>query len=131
MRSLEKRGDAGRSTSGFRRGRLARRGGTMMSESKMTGAEAKPKRPVSEKQLAANRRNAQRSTGPRTERGRAVSRFNNLQHGLRAEIPVLPGESAEEFLDLVATWTEQSEAGDHIERCLAERAAIAEWKLRR
>ena len=34
--------------------------------------------------LAANRRNAQRSTGPRTARGKAQSRLNRLQTGLRA-----------------------------------------------
>ena len=34
------------------------------------------------KQIAANRRNAQRSTGPRTAAGRSVSSRNALRHGL-------------------------------------------------
>jgi len=34
--------------------------------------------------LAANRRNAQKSTGPRTVRGKAQSRLNRLSTGLRA-----------------------------------------------
>ena len=34
------------------------------------------------KQIAANRRNAQRSTGPRTAAGRSVSSRNSLRHGL-------------------------------------------------
>jgi len=34
-----------------------------------------------DRQRAANRRNAQRSTGPRTTRGRAAVRSNHLQHG--------------------------------------------------
>ena len=34
--------------------------------------------------LAANRRNAKKSTGPRTARGKAWTRFNSLRHGLRS-----------------------------------------------
>src|SRR6516165_4843281 len=34
------------------------------------------------KQIAANRRNAQRSTGPRTAAGRSMSSRNALRHGL-------------------------------------------------
>src|SRR2546421_192930 len=40
---------------------------------------------------AINRRNAQKSTGPRTDEGKARSRFNALKHGMTAQIPVLPG----------------------------------------
>lgn len=37
---------------------------------------------ASEKQIAANRRNAQRSTGPRTAAGKSVSSRNAFRHGL-------------------------------------------------
>lgn len=40
------------------------------------------KRPISERKLQANRANAKRSTGPRTEAGRAASRRNALKHGI-------------------------------------------------
>jgi len=43
------------------------------------------KKTVTEKALAANRRNAKRSTGPRTERGKNISRFNAVTTGLFAE----------------------------------------------
>lgn len=37
------------------------------------------------------------STGPKTEKGKSVSRMNAFKHGLRATIEVLPHESVEEF----------------------------------
>ena len=38
--------------------------------------------------LAANRLNAQKSTGPRTEEGKSRSRANALKHGLCASVVV-------------------------------------------
>ena len=38
--------------------------------------------PISEARLAANRENAQKSTGPRTDEGKAKTRFNSVKHGL-------------------------------------------------
>jgi hypothetical protein len=43
-------------------------------------------------QIEANRRNAQNSTGPRTDQGKAVSRFNALKTGIDARSHVIPGE---------------------------------------
>ena len=40
------------------------------------------KRPITERKLQANRANAKRSTGPRTERGKAIARRNALKHGI-------------------------------------------------
>lgn len=37
---------------------------------------------MSPAQVAANRRNAQKSTGPKTPEGRAVSKMNALKHGI-------------------------------------------------
>jgi hypothetical protein len=49
------------------------------------------RRPISERKLQANRANAKRSTGPRTEAGKAASRKNALKHGiLSRSIDLLP-----------------------------------------
>jgi len=53
-------------------------------EGSRTAAPAKP-RPISQRKLEANRRNAQRSPGPRTAEGKARSRGNAWRHGLRSE----------------------------------------------
>ncbi len=37
------------------------------------------------RQIEANRRNSQKSTGPRTEAGKQASRCNAVRHGLTAE----------------------------------------------
>ena len=49
------------------------------------------------KQRAANRANAQKSTGPKSKSGKSVSRANAYQHGLTAKQIVVPGETPEQF----------------------------------
>ena len=49
------------------------------------------------KQIAANRRNATKSSGPRTVQGKAVSRMNALQFGLEARSTIIRGESESEL----------------------------------
>jgi hypothetical protein len=48
------------------------------------------KQPISERKLQANRANAKRSTGPRTEAGKAASRKNALKHGILSRVVDLP-----------------------------------------
>ncbi len=55
---------------------------------------------TSQKQIEANRRNAQKSSGPKTAQGRSISRMNALKHGLLAEQVIVPGEDFEEFATL-------------------------------
>jgi len=45
---------------------------------------------MTEKRLAANRRNALKSTGPRTKEGKARASMNALKHGLRASSLAVP-----------------------------------------
>jgi hypothetical protein len=44
------------------------------------------KNPMSPARLKANRRNAQKSTGPRTARGKSQSRLNGLRSGGRSRL---------------------------------------------
>jgi len=56
---------------------------------------------ISDAQAAANRANAQRSTGPRTARGKANVRRNAHRHGLYAETAPDAGEDAQAFGQLL------------------------------
>jgi len=83
------------------------------------------------KQIEANRRNALRSTGPRTFKGKAASSMNALRHGLRARTIVLPGEKRNEFHQLceylAAEWLPQSQQ----EQACVRQMAISQWRLLR
>lgn len=63
-------------------------------------APPRPKRVLSRRAIEANRRNAQRSTGPKTEEGKAASRLNAGRHKVTAQVSILPDEeraAAEDF----------------------------------
>jgi hypothetical protein len=49
------------------------------------------------KQIEANRRNAQHSTGPTTLEGKDKSSQNAIKHGLFSNVPLIQGEHEEEF----------------------------------
>src|SRR5262245_55553097 len=55
-----------------------------------------------ERQLEANRLNARRSSGPRTQEGKGRARMNALRHGLTAKSIVIGDEDPKEFEDLRA-----------------------------
>jgi hypothetical protein len=74
----------------------------------------------SAKRIEANRRNAQRSTGPRTPEGKSRSRFNALQLGLTAKLPVLPGEDAQAYQGRLDAWTARLRPRNPIEQSLVE-----------
>src|SRR5450759_5377218 len=56
------------------------------------------------KQFEANRRNSQKSTGPKTPDGKSAVSMNALRHGLRARSVLLPGEDRNEFNQRVRSW---------------------------
>ena len=86
---------------------------------------------ASEAQIAANRRNAEKSTGPRTEEGKAKVARNALSHGLRAEKVVTFDETGGDFQAFLAEQRAALEPADAIEEQLVERIAFCAWRLRR
>jgi len=82
-------------------------------------------------QILATRQNALKSTGPRTEEGKAVSRFNALKTGIEAKSMVIPGEDAAELEKLAADYHTQFQPADPVERFLVDSMVNAEWQLRR
>ncbi|HEY2157578.1 MAG TPA: hypothetical protein VGH33_18260 [Isosphaeraceae bacterium] len=82
-------------------------------------------------QIAANRKNAQNSTGPRSKPGKDKTRFNGLKHGLRSNQVVLPDENVAEFQAELKGWADDWQPKSHTRAVLVERAAVASWRLRR
>lgn len=87
---------------------------------------------TSEKQIKANRNNAQKSTGPKTAEGKEIVRYNALGHGLRAEtVLLLPGEDSEELSNLSEQLRTELEPVGALESFLAEQIVASVWRLRR
>jgi hypothetical protein len=83
------------------------------------------------KQIAANRRNALKSTGPTTEEGKEHSRCNAVRHGLTAETVIADLEDADDYQAFEATVTGDYDAQTAVERELVLRLASVLWRLRR
>jgi len=84
---------------------------------------------ATERQIAANRNNAQKSTGPKTPEGRAAVRLNGVRHGLTAETLVLAGESVSDFHVLLAGFESQHQPATPTEEALVRQMAMAQWRL--
>jgi hypothetical protein len=87
--------------------------------------------PLSEKQLVANRTNGRKSRGPVTPGGRRNSSRNALKHGMFAQTILLPGESRERFLKLLADLTTEFQATTPNELALVETMAFCRWRVLR
>jgi len=76
-------------------------------------------------QIEANRRNSQRSTGPKTDKGKARARRNALKHGLAALtiMPALPQEDLQQIEKRTQEWIDDVQPRNAIERELTGRAA--------
>jgi hypothetical protein len=83
------------------------------------------------RQIKANRRNALRSTGPKTEEGKRQSRRNALRHGLSAETVIDGLEDSEDYQAFEAAVIADYDARTAVERELVLRLASLLWRLRR
>jgi hypothetical protein len=83
------------------------------------------------RQIEANRRNALKSTGPKTKAGKQASRCNAVRHGLTAETVIGALEDAEDYKAFEAAVTADFDAQSAVERELVLRLASLLWRLRR
>ena len=86
---------------------------------------------TSYRQIEANRRNALKSTGPRTEAGKEVSCRNAVRHGLTAETVMSALEDAKDYKAFETAITADYDAQSAVERELVLRLASILWRLRR
>ena len=86
---------------------------------------------ISPKRVEANRRNAQHSTGPKTEEGKKVTRLNACRHFLTAQVSILPPAEREVVEAFCAPLVANLAPGNDFERQLARAIAEAQWRLNR
>ena len=82
-------------------------------------------------QILANRQNAQKSTGPKSDEGKAVVAKNAIKHGLFAIETVIKGENREEFGLFREKLLEEFDPQGAVEIMLAERIVSLGWRLKR
>jgi hypothetical protein len=86
---------------------------------------------TSEAQLAANRFNALKSTGPQTAAGKAVVALNGIKHGLLSREILLKGEREADLVELGKRLRTQLAPAGELELLLVDRLISTAWRLRR
>jgi hypothetical protein len=103
-----------------------------MRESRLrTNGTREAKRATSAVRAEANRRNAQRSTGPRTVEGKQKSSRNALKHGLCRTLACLPSECEATFLTFVGELEEELRPATPLQRIAFNQIASLTWRLQR
>jgi hypothetical protein len=83
------------------------------------------------RKIEANRRNALRSTGPKSHNGKRQSRRNAVRHGLTAETVIEGLEDTEDYTAFEAAIISDYDAETAVERELVLRLASLLWRMRR
>jgi hypothetical protein len=86
---------------------------------------------TTEQRLAANRANAQFSTGPISDEGKSIASRNATRHGLLSSRLLLDDESPDEFDQLLSDLCDCLRPVGLVEATLVERIAVAIWRQRR
>jgi len=86
---------------------------------------------ISRKKLAANRRNAERSTGPRTDAGKRVSSRNAVSHAIFCRDLLVGDERRDELVALRESVRAALAPRDAVEHELVDSIVAARWQLRR
>jgi hypothetical protein len=84
---------------------------------------------MTERKLATNRKNALKSTGPRTLAGKQISSRNAVKHGMLATGPILAGlESRDAGKEHRNGIFESLSPIGYLEDILVERIALLAWR---
>jgi hypothetical protein len=83
------------------------------------------------RQIESNRRNAQKSTGPKTDSGKHRASRNAVRRGLTAETVIKLLEDPEDYQAFELAVTTDYDAESAVERELVLRLASLLWRLRR
>ena len=83
------------------------------------------------RQIEANRRNAQKSTGPTSVTGKATSSMNNLKTGIHAKSLLLPYENAADLQQLIEECYLHYHPANPEQRFYVDDLIRCEWTLRR
>jgi hypothetical protein len=86
---------------------------------------------TSPRKAEANRRNALKSTGPKTPEGKDAVRLNALKHGLLSEQILLPGEDEAALRELGESLRAELQPNGELENLLVDRITTPFWRLRR
>jgi hypothetical protein len=86
---------------------------------------------VTRKQAKARRKNAKKSRGPKTERGKAASSRNALKFGFFSRDPLIPGEDAAEWKEFRSRLRSSLAPLGAAQEILADRIVDSAWRLRR
>src|SRR5882757_4188400 len=82
-------------------------------------------------QILANQANSQRSTGPRTETGKATVAANATTHGATSKQALVKGENLDEYNSNVAKFHDEFKPVTVHEQFLVKRMADSAWRLQR
>lgn len=86
---------------------------------------------MSDDRSEVNRRNAMRSTGPRTSRGKRRVANNAVKHGLLTRNVLAPGERRGDFARFRKAMMDALTPVGELEDLLADRVVSSAWRLRR
>jgi hypothetical protein len=88
------------------------------------------RKPISPAKLAANRRNGQKSQGPKTEEGKSRSRWNALKHGVLSQrLLVLNEDDSQTYTLLLENLRRDLNPANALEEILIEKIAMGYWRL--
>src|SRR5271154_4992666 len=86
---------------------------------------------TSDKQIAANRANSEKSTGPKTPETKAISAMNALRHGMTGQVNLMPEEDREAHDKFCAGIVECLAPVGALETQFAQSAAEDNWRANR